>query len=176
MIGVVKGFEVKKNRDGKKNVLMLQVQMSGPDDIQSVEYMSHAGDNHIPPVGSFVTVLDAGKSWKIAIASNDQQDFDSSLGEGERILYSGDSYIKMLDNGNIEINGNADYAVAFSKLKTEFNKTNGAINDLINRLLAWVPVPNDGGAALKLALTVPTPITVTGAVIDNAKVPEVLLP
>ena len=88
MTGTVKGFEVKKNRNGTNNVLMLQVEVSGPNDIQSAEYMSNAGDNTIPVIGSTVVILMAGPSWKIAVAVNDKSDFDNSLVEGDRLLYS----------------------------------------------------------------------------------------
>lgn len=78
-------------------------------------------------------------------------------------------------DGEIKINGSDDYAVAFNNLKTEFDKLNDAYNDLVGRLLGWTPVPNDGGTALKTALTMPSPIAVSGSVIDNAKVENVRL-
>lgn len=40
----------------------------------------------------------------------------------------------------------------------KLNDFSDKYNDLVERLLNWVPVPNDGGAALKTALTTPTPI------------------
>lgn len=123
MTGIVKGYEVKRNRNSSQKVLMLQVEISGPEDVQSVEYMSHAGDDHIPPIGSVVTILTAGTAWKIAIASNDNVDFDDTLKEGDRKLYSKDnaSFIKILSDGTIELNGNADFAVAFNDLKAGFD-------------------------------------------------------
>lgn len=123
MTGIVKDYEVKTNRDGSQKILMLKCAISGDDDIQSVEYMSHAGDDHIPPIGSIVTILTAGNAWKIAIASNDTVDFDDTLAEGDRKLYSKDnaSFIKILSDGTIELNGNADFAVAFNDLKAGFD-------------------------------------------------------
>lgn len=161
MTGTVRGYEVKKNRDSGQNVLMLQVEISGPEDIQSVEYMSHAGDDHIPPKGSIVTVLQAGKSWKIAIASNDTADFDGSLNEGDRILYSKDaaSYIKILSDGTIEINGNADFAVSWTDLNTALQTLVTNINTLFGTKL------DGGGTAGTLTLD-----------LSSSKIEEVKLP
>jgi phage gp45-like len=162
MTGIVRGFEVTKNRDGTKNILMLKVEISGPDDVQSVEYMSHAGDDHIPPIDSIVIVLQAGKAWKIAIASNEGNNFDSSLNEGERKLYApGGAYIKLLDDGKIELNGNTDFAVAFNDLKAGFDQFRVDYNAHFHTETGTVT-------------TVPTVFSI--ASIDSAKVAGVKLP
>lgn len=161
MTGIVRGYEVKKNRDGSQNVLMLQVEISGPDDNQSVEYMSHAGDDHIPPIGSVVTILTAGKSWKIAIASNDTIDFDSSLEEGDRKLYSKDnaSFIKILSDGTIELNGNADFAVSHTDLNTALSTFTTALN------VALAAKLDGGGSSPGLS------IDISGAKVATVKLP-----
>lgn len=48
--------------------------------------------------------------------------------------------------------------IIINELTTKLNELNDKYNDLVQRLLAWVPVANDGGAALKTALTSPTSI------------------
>ena len=161
MTGIVKGYEIKKNRDGQYKVLMLNCEISGPDDVQSIEYMSHAGDDHIPEVGSTVTILNAGKSWKIAIASADSQDFDGTLNEGERKLFSiGGAYIKLDDSGNIELNGSADSSVAYTDL-------NAALQSFIVDL----------NAKLVTALTAAgsswpgTSIDISGSKVEEVKLP-----
>lgn len=117
MTGIVKGHEFKKNRDGSKIVLMLNCEITGPDDIQSIQYMSSPGDNHIPPNGSIVYILQAGKSWKIAIAGVKDTDFDNTLNEGERIIkVDGGSYVRWNDDGTIELNGNLNSAVTYAAL------------------------------------------------------------
>lgn len=50
--------------------------------------------------------------------------------------------------------------INISELTDKLNELTDKYNDLVNRLLAWVPVASDGGAALKTALTTPTPIEV----------------
>lgn len=108
MTGIVRGYEIGKNRDSSQNVLLLQVEIT-ENNIQAVEYMNAPGDNSIPPVDSIVTILSAGSAWKIAIACNDGKDFDTSIKEGEKYLYSNgeNSFIKLLKNGTIELNGNS---------------------------------------------------------------------
>lgn len=131
MIGTVTGFEIGLNRDGTKNILKLQVQITDPDDIQTVEYMSSAGDDTIPPIGSVVTILSAGSAWKIAIASNDN--IVPSMGEGERKIYSSSggviqAFINWLSGGNLELNGNGNSAVTFTALNTALQTLITAIN------------------------------------------------
>ena len=86
------------------------------------------------------------------------------------------SFLWIKKDGTIEINGDTDFAVAFNDLKVEFNKLNSEYNKLVSRMLAWTPVPTDGGTALKTAITVPPTVAVSGSNIDNAKVAAVRLP
>ena len=79
MTGIVKGFEVTTNRNSDQKVLMLQVEISGPDDIQSVQWMPGEGVQSIPLKESIVQILQNGKGWKVAVSANDGIDFDSSL-------------------------------------------------------------------------------------------------
>lgn len=88
---------------------------------------------------------------------------------------SGDGIEIYNDSGNVEIQGNSDFAVRFSALETAYNELNNKYNDLISRLNAWVVAPGDGGAALKALLTAPPVLTSTGD-ISGAKVDNVLLP
>lgn len=176
LTGIVKGYEIKKNRDGSQNVLMLQVEISGSNDPQSVEYMSHAGDDHIPPVDSIVTILEAGRAWKIAIASNDGVDFDSSLSEGERKLYApGGASIIFKDDGTIEINGNADNAVSFADLQTALNNFKTSIDAGIagsitgHTHLTTGPPPAPTGPGVGAAP--PVTIDITAAKVSDVKLP-----
>jgi len=165
MIGTVKGFEIGKNRDGTKNVLLLQVEMSDPDDIQTVEYFSGAGDDTIPPEGSLVTILSVGSAWKIAIASNDN--IAPTMDEGERKIYSSSggaikAFINFLKDGTLEINGNSDFAVAFNDLKAGFDSFVATFNSHMHPTAATGP-PSP-------------PITPSTDNIDASKISEVKLP
>ncbi len=141
MIGTVRGYNIATNRDSRNNVLLLQVEMSDPDDIQTVEYMSGAGDDTIPPVGSIVTILSVGRAWKIAIASNDN--IAPTMGEGEKKIYSSDggvikAFINFLLDGNLELNGNGNSAVTYSALNT-------ALQGLVTAINAVLATKLDGG-------------------------------
>lgn len=173
--GIVRGYEVGKNRNGTQNVLKLQCEVSGPNDIQTVEYMSHAGDDHIPVEGSIVTILQAGRAWKIAVASNDGVDFDSSLNEGERKLYApGGAFIKLADDGTIELNGNADSAVAFGDLVTALNSFKASIDAAIaGSITGHTHVSNGPGVPTNPGVGTAPEVSVD---ISAAEVPEVKLP
>lgn len=176
MTGTVKGYEVKKNRNSDQGVLMLQVAISSEDDIQSVEYMTHTGDNSIPVIGSVVTILQAGSSWKIAIASKDTSDFDDTLKEGDRYLYSKDkaSYIKILSDGTIQINGDVDNAVRYSALETAYNTLKTDLNNLISTFNAHVhPFVGVGPGNPGTTSTSATPGTPSTGDISGAKIDEV---
>jgi len=177
MTGTVKGFEVGKNRDGKKDVILLQVEMFDPDNLETVEYMTHAGDDTIPPNGSRVTVLSVGDAWKIGIASNDG--IKSTMDKGEKQLYSSangiiKAFIKFLKDKNIEINGKNDNAVRFKELETVINEIK-ADHNLSNA--AFITHTHPGvtvGQASTAVTTTPgksSSIDISKGKIDNIKVP-----
>ena len=164
MTGIVTGFEIGKNRNGTKNVVLLQVRLRDKNDIQTVELMTPPGDDSIPPLNSRVAILKISESYKIAIAQHDN--IDPSMDEGEKKIYSqsGDTiqaFINLLNNGIIEINGNSDFAVAFNDLKAGYDQLRSDHNSHIHTETGTVT-------------TVPTVLST--ASIDNSKVDEVKLP
>lgn len=132
-----------------------------------------------PPNDDKTLVLTIG-NLDISLGSINYQ-VDLPANRGETKVYSTDESgvekASLLLNSDEEhvINNGTDYAVAFEDLKTEFNELNDKYNKLITTLNAWTPVPNDGGAALKTALTSASPLDST-ANIDNSKVEKVRLP
>lgn len=176
MTGIVRGYEIKKNRNGTKTILLLQVEISGPDDIQSVEYMSHAGDDHIPPEGTIVTILQAGRSWKIAIASSDDNNFTTGLSDGERKIFApGGAFIIWRDDGTLEVNGDADTAVAFADLVTALNNFKTSIDTAIAGAITGHTHP---GVETGTSATGPGAGAAPAVVVDisAAEVPSVKLP
>jgi len=161
MTGTVTGFEIGKNRNGTKNVVLLQVRLRDAKDIQTIELMTPAGDDSIPVNGSKVAILQVSPAYKIAIAQNDN--ITSTMGAGEKMIYSqaGDvikAFIKWLDTGIIELNGNNDFAVRFNALKTGFDL-------LVTNFNAHVHTETGG--------TTSTPTVPSTADIDASKVDEV---
>lgn len=86
--GRVTGRQFKKNKDGTKSVLLMQVELTDPADIQTIELMSQTGEESNPPTGSKVTVLPIGQAFKLAIASDDQ--IEPEVAPGEKKIYSTD--------------------------------------------------------------------------------------
>ena len=131
MIGTVRGREIKPNRNGDHDVILLQVEISGPDDVQTVELMTHAGDESSPPDGAQVVLLGAGSAWLIAIAADDL--ITPGIAEGERRVYSQDAgarkaTIYWRTDGQLELNGTGDHAVRFAALETAFNQLKADFN------------------------------------------------
>ena len=117
--GLVTGSEIKKNRDGGKPVRLLQAVISDPDDVQTVEWIGKPGeDNGLQP-GDTVAIITIG-STKFAIAADDGITPDAA--DGEKKLYSRSGDAKAAEvifrvNGDIELNGNADFLISFNQLK-----------------------------------------------------------
>jgi len=88
-IGTVRGREKKPNRNGAGDVILLQVEISGPDDIQTVELITHAGDEASPPNGAQVILVQIGPAWVVALAADDLIPPDIDV--GERRVYSQDA-------------------------------------------------------------------------------------
>ncbi len=162
MTGIVTGFKIGKNRNGTKNVVLLQVRLRDIKDIQTIELMTPAGDDSIPPNGSRVSILQVSPSYKIAIAQNDN--IIPIMGPGEKMIYSQanniiEAFIKLLNTGIIELNGNNDFAVRFNSLKSGFDSLVSDFNTHTHPTAPTGPVS--------------TPTVPSTASIDASKVNEV---
>lgn len=158
-IGRVVGREIKANKDGSIPVTTLFVEMTDTEDVQTVELFSGHGDDSSPVDGALVAVFGGGPARKVAVAVNDG--IPPTTDVGEKYIYSIvsgaiNAFIKLLVNGKIEINGNTDNAVRYSKLAEAFNQFKGDYNSHTH-----------GGAG---------PSPQTAANIVPSKVDEVLLP
>jgi hypothetical protein len=96
--------------------------------------------------------------------------------DGEIKASNDNGDITLKSNGDIELNGDDDNAVRFSKLKDVIKEIQDDIGDLKDAFTNWTPVAQDGGAALKsgAAAWSGTALTkdIDDAKIDNIKVPE----
>lgn len=122
--GKVTGREIKKNKDGLKKVILLQVEVTSSEDIQSVELMNQTGEDNNPPNDSRLTIIDIGQAFKIAIASDDN--IDPITDPGEKRIYSTDednlivkSSILMKNDGTIIANNDEITITAHSSGKLE---------------------------------------------------------
>jgi hypothetical protein len=174
MIGIVKGREIKKNRDGDQNVLVLQLEIADPDDLQSVELITQMGEDYNPPNGSRVVVFDIGDAFKVGIACADA--IVPSAAVGVRRIYSIASgaisaLTEWLTDGKIKHNSGNGTAVEFARLKTEFNQLQSDFDTHIHG--AGLLLDSTSGACTG---TTAIPTATSTADIDNAESDTVLLP
>ena len=180
VIGKVTGREIAKNRDGEEDVILLQVEVSDSDDIQTVELHRGAGVDLNPPDGSIVTLVNAGNAWQIAATTNDNVT-PEGLDEGAYQIYASDSGSKTANalcepGGDLVLNNGTDYAVQYTELKSAFDTLKGDLNILIalynahTHIIIGPVIPNTD-IPLPAALFVPP----TGSIADMsaAKVPSV---
>lgn len=102
-IGTVKGEEITVNKDGEDNVRLLQVELSNPDDLQTIEQMRQPGDDSPPQPGARVLVVDLGPSYRVAIAFDDG--VEPSALPGEKYMYSHDDTYAVQASIYLEVDG-----------------------------------------------------------------------
>ena len=136
-IGKVRGCEIKQNRDGPDNVLLLQVEVSDPDDIQTIEWYQASGQDSNPPINSLVAFIPGGMAWQIALGANDNIEPESEPGDYK--IYSSLSgvikaFLKLLNTGLarleatiIEIISSGDIEITATG-KTEINGSTVDLN------------------------------------------------
>jgi len=160
----VTGRKIRKNQDGLFEVRMIQVEITDPKDIQSVQFISQSGEDSSPPDGSAVIILTIGTT-KFAIAAEDNI-LPAAL-PGEKLLYSSaggakQAEISLRTNGDIELNGNTDFAVRLDALQIIMNTLATALDTEFAAIDTAVP-----------AYSFVTPITID---LTTAKVTTVKLP
>lgn len=161
-IGKVRGREKKPNRNGAGDVILLQVEISGPDDVQTVELMTHAGDEASPPNGAQVILVQIGPAWVVALAADDLIPPDIDV--GERRVYSQDAgarkaTIYWRTDGQLELNGTGDNAVRFAALETAFNQLKSDFNSHGGHFSGEIP-------------PVASTADISGAKVDTIEVPS----
>ena len=131
MVGIVRGRRTGKNRDGDKNVLILQVEIIDGEDTRSIEIFSSGDFN--PANGTRVYICDVTDSYQIAVATSDGLTPEVEPGEIE--IYSTDNpvtakqaRIYLNKDGEIILNQGTKSAVNFLDLNTQLQLLVTAIN------------------------------------------------
>lgn len=160
-IGVVTGRRTGKNRDGDKNVLLLQVELIENEDVRTIEIFSSGDFN--PANGTRVYICNVSDSYQVAVATSDGLTPEVEAGEVE--IYSTDNpvtakqaRIYLNKDGEIILNHGTKSAVNYVDLNTQLQLLVTAINAALATKL------DGSGAAGALTLDLST-----------AEVPEVLL-
>lgn len=164
--GIIKGRETKSNRDGVRDVLLLQVELTDKTDVQTVELMQGAGDQYNPENGSKVLVVSDGPAYKIAIAVDDMTAVSLDIGERAiRSVLNGEvkSSVLCKTDGNVVINEGVDFAVQFTALKT-------IIDDLVTALNSHVHTSASTGSPTSAPIS-PFSVDMTPAKIDKVRFP-----
>ena len=161
MIGVITGRKISRNRDGDKNVLILQVSLIDGEDTRSIEIFSSGDFN--PANGTRVYICNVSDSYQIAVATSDGLTPEVEAGEVE--IYSTDNpvttkqaRIHLNKDGEIVLNQGTKSAVNFLDLNTQLQLLVTAINSALATKL------DGSGAAGSLSLD-----------LSSAEVPEVKL-
>lgn len=88
MAGRVTGREIGKNKDGAESVRKMQVIVTAPEDVQTVQLIGQTGEESNPPNGSVVVLLPIGESLQVGVATFDR--VAPELGVGGKRIYSTD--------------------------------------------------------------------------------------
>ena len=152
--GVVQGWEIRKNRDGKRDQRVLQVIVTDPDDIRPVEWFGDPGRDFGFYKGMEVLIGKVG-STDVAFAARDI--ITPSADDGENKLYATDGAESPVKTGKIDvgnevdiegekvsltgdpvtINGENDNLISFAQLETILTQLVARINEEdIKRILA----------------------------------------
>ena len=177
-VGKVTGRTVGTNLDGTDDVVLLQVEVSDSDDIQTVELHRGAGVDFNPPDGSIVSLIRAGNAWQIAATTNDNVEPDG-LDEGDYQIYASASGAKTArinceNAGDVVVNAGTDWAVQYTALKKAFDELKGDFNNLITLFDAHVHsgvTVGPGNTAVPLVPGVSSTADMSGSKIDTIKVP-----
>lgn len=137
--GTITGREIAQNKDAERRTLLLQVVVSGPDDVQTVELQSFGGDDYRPPDGARVFIADVSSTFRVAVAVDDDSEPVDDLEPGERELYSIDAgerkaRVRLLRDGTIKFNNGDGAAVEHGRMSDAFAE----LVDAINQLVTWM--------------------------------------
>lgn len=137
MVGIVRGRRIGKNRDGDKNVLILQVEIIDGEDTRSIEIFSSGDFN--PANGTRVYICDVTDSYQIAVATSDGLTPEVEPGEIE--IYSTDNpvtakqaRIYLNTDGEIILNQGTKSAFNYPDTVTALNTFLTALNGQLTGL------------------------------------------
>jgi hypothetical protein len=144
--GVIKSLEVSKNADGDKKVRLATVEVTGPEDLRTVEIRNDEGNEFVPEVGSRLYFEEVSSDFLVSSSVGTESEPDESLGSGDRKLSAvkagaPKANIVLKPSGEISLNEGTDYAVKHNELVTLITSLVLQINALVTAFNAHVPPP-----------------------------------
>lgn len=93
-----------------------------------------------------LTIIPKQNTWALAVRLEDSEDW-MVVAVGEMDQY-------LIDCEEVVINGGTNGGlVNWPNAKEQLDKTNEVVQAMMSAFSSWTPVPNDGGGALKTAMT-----------------------
>jgi len=193
-IGIVKDIKIEPNLSGDHDVSMLTIQVTEEDDTQTMQQVLFCGDQSGIVKESTAFIMEISEAFKVAIGFDDG--IKPEVDEGERKVYSqaagaikaflhlknsgaidlhGDDLIDILSGAgkDINLNGDDDNAVRYSKYESQFNSLKDTVNDFITNHIAHTHIGNMGADTSPPSGMPPVPSTEdpTPAKVDNVRLP-----
>lgn len=171
LIGKVVGTRVDYNRDDEDKSVLLDVEFSDSDDVQTVQWVDVSGESSRPIPNDYVITIPIGPGYKIAIAVLDEIEPEES--EGEKELFSRDSSgklarLKLDENGKVLMNaGGRNVARKNDEIKVT------AITD--KKMIVWITKVTTfiNGLASGTILPNEIPSDITGSITQGSASVEV---
>lgn len=167
-IGIVRGGEVKPNRNGGHPVRLLQVEVSDAQDIQTGEQIPAGGEDFNPPPGSLALVIALSPAYKFVVGIDDLTAPESAA--GERRLYAVNAanertaVVRLLPDGAEPLAVGEDYAVRFNALKL-------VVDNLVLALNSHTHSGVTAGGGVTGVPVVPLAADITPALVADVRVP-----
>lgn len=163
---------------GLGNIQILQVKIEDDNDATPVLLINPDGDESAPQNGERIPVITIG-NFRISIGGLDG--ILPITSQGEKRLYSKDSsgniaaYAYFDKDGNLEINGNADNAVAYTDLAAGLANQDTAINSELSKISTTLAAMVTAFAAQGYTITpyIRSNVTtdISAAKVDTVKLP-----
>lgn len=161
-------YRIGKYRGGKKDIAVSTATAAGNNYTAMHSFAPGLEINPAEGENLVIQRMRGSSSFMVTVGGTNQN-IAPSTAKGERRLYSvseDGSEIKAIakfkNDGTLELNGATDSAVKYAALETAYNELQTQYNKLIGVLNTWVPVPGDGGTALKTAITGAAPLNSSG--------------
>lgn len=154
----------------------IKIRRLGNGDIQTARQVTPFGIDSSPIKKMRAVYAETNKKGKPVIVGYLNKELLAAEGETRIFSVDGDGalsiFVWLKSDGTIQLGGDADNLSRHSKLKEVVDELQDDIATLKQNFTSWVPVPNDGGAALKTA-TATWAGTALVKNIDDAKIDEI---